>query len=123
MVIVYISVCLVAGILPLQGHQPGVVVSVVGRISLYQVGLQSWLPPDSGGISSPVEMINVATKVMSCNINQQFEAQLFQCLGDGVVGFVHGADVEVSGHEDGLALAVVNHPLENTDKLSLVALG
>ena len=36
-----ISVYLLAGILLLQGHQPGVMVCVVGTVSLDQTGLQA----------------------------------------------------------------------------------
>ena len=41
------------------------------------------------------------------------------CFGDWVVGLGHVADVEISRDENGLILAVVNHLLENADKLSL----
>ena len=113
----------VVGIQSLQGHQPGVVISVVGTVSLDLVGLQSWPPPDSRRISSPVEMIDVSTLDMCGNVHQQVETQVSQCFGDRVVGFVHGADVEVPGHEDGQAVAVVNHPPEFLDQLSLPTLG
>ena len=98
-------------------------ISIVGRISLNQIVLQTWLLPDSSRISSPVQVIKVSASDVSGNIYQEFQSQLFQRLGDGVVGFVHCANVEISRHKDGLVLDVVDPPLENVDQLSLVTLG
>ena len=78
----------------MQGHQGGIVVTVVGAVPLQDRLLKNWSPQ-----VSPVDMVDVTTLNVGCLMNQLRESQFLQPCGDTIAAVGLGTQVEVSSYD------------------------